>query len=311
MLNHKNVNMNKLNFLFLFTLIISISISPILFENSFAEEQIVPPRHQWKQLPDPDTLTCNEELILLQKTNGSPACVSPIAYLKLIDRGYGKFDSSQLMKRPVMMDYLMRGMINEPQLMHHWHNMMMNDTKIMQQAMSDMVLQLKKSPEFMPNIMAPMTTNPDLRKQMIEHMKNHNHMMNSFQQHSGWMDSVHQPMMGSKMGGGMGSGMHGQTICSWCPEMTQQTESDHPGFRQPKIMEDMMHHLWLNKNMQAKMHNFMLENHHHMGLMSEQMMGSTLGYMMDDPELRQQMIEMMLEHQEFMDSIRHENQFTD
>jgi hypothetical protein len=58
------------------------------------------------------------------------------------------------------------------------------------------------------------------------------------------------------------------------------------------------------------MHNFMLENHHHMGLMSDQMMGPMLGYIMDDPELRQQMIEMMLEHPEFMNSIRHEDKFS-
>ena len=39
------------------------------------------------------------------------------SYLKLIDRGYGKFDSSQLMKRPEMMTHLMSGMVVEPQLM--------------------------------------------------------------------------------------------------------------------------------------------------------------------------------------------------
>ncbi len=299
----KNVYMNKINFLFLFTMIISISIFPILFENSYAENPVIPPRHQWKQMPDPDTLTCKEGLILLQKTSGSPACTSPTAYLKLIDRGYGKFDSSQLMKRPIMMDNLMNSMINEPQLMHHWHKMMMNDANTMQQSMSNMVIQLKENPELMANILGPMTTNPDLREQMIEHMKNHNHMMKSFQDHSGWMSSVHQPMMGSNMGKGMDNEMHRQSTCTWCPEMTQQPQSTHLGFHQPKIMEDMMHHLWINENMRAQMHNFMLENHHHMGLMSDQMMGPTLGYMMDDPELRQQMITMMLEHQEFMDSI--------
>jgi hypothetical protein len=304
--------MHKLNFSFILLIILSLSVSSFLFESSFAQEsQIIPPRHQWKQLPDPDILTCKEGLILIQKTNGSPACVSPTTYLKLVDRGYGKFDSSQLMKRPVMTNHLMSGMINESQLMHHWHTMMLNDPKIMQHTMSNMVLQLKENPEFMANILGPMTTNPDLREQMIEHMKNHNHMMNSFQEHPEWMNSVHQPMMGSNMGKGMESEMHEKTQCSWCSGMKQRPLGVHPGFHQPKIMEDMMHHLWINENMRAQMHNFMLKNHHHMGLMSDQMMRPTLGYIMDDPELRQQMIDMLLEHQEFMNSIRHENQFSD
>ena len=299
--------MNNLNFLLLFTMIISISVSPILFENAFAQNQITPPKHQWNQLPDPDALTCKEGLVLLQKINGSPAYVSPAAYLKLVDRGYGKFDLSQLMKRPVMMNHLMSGMVNESQLMHHWHIMMINDPKIMQQTMSNMVLQLKENHEFIANIMGPMTTNPDLREKMIEHMKNHNHMMNSFQEHSGWMKSVHLPMGDSSMFEGMEHAKHGQTQCTWCPEMTIQPIRVHPGFIQPKIMENIMHHLWIMENTRTQMHDLMLENPHHMALMSDQMMGSMLEYMMDDPGLRQQIIEMMLEHQELMDTIRHQN----
>ena len=51
----------------------------------------------------------------------------------------------------------------------------------------------------------------------------------------------------------------------------------------------------------------MLENPEHMAIMSESMLDQMLGPMMDDSELRQQMIELMLENQEFMNSIRHEN----
>jgi hypothetical protein len=72
--------MNKKNLSFAFTFILGISFSPFLFENSFSQENLITsPRHQWKQIPDPDILTCNEGLILLQKTNGSPACVSSSA----------------------------------------------------------------------------------------------------------------------------------------------------------------------------------------------------------------------------------------
>ena len=303
--------MNKFNFSFLFLLIIGILFSPFLFDNTFAQEnQITPPRHQWKQLPDPDVLTCKEGLILIQKNNGAPACVSPSAYLKLVDRGYGKFDSSQLMKRPVMMTHLMNGMINDSQLMHHWHTMMMNDQKVMQQTMSDMIFQLKNNPEYMTNIMGPMTTNQELRKQMIEQMKNNDIMMKSLRENPRWMDSVHQPMMGSNMNPQMGQGMHGQMGCSWCPEIENHDIHSSLGFNHPTIMENMMHHIWLNENMRNQMHNFMFENHYHMGLMTEHMMGPTLEFMIEDNEIRQQMIEMMLEHHDLMNSIRHENQFS-
>lgn len=303
--------MNKFNFLFLLPILFGIFSSLFLFDNTFAQEnKITPPRHQWEKLPDPDELTCKEGLILIQKNNGIPACVSPSTYLKLVDRGYGKFDSSQLMKRPAMMTNLMNGMVNDSQLMRHWHSMMMNDQKVMQQTMSNMVIQLKNNSKFMANIMGPMTTNPELRIQLIEHMKNNDMMMKSLQENSRWMTSVHQPMMDSNMGQGMGHGMNDQMGCSWCPEIEQKDIQSNPGFHHPTIMEDMVHHIWLNKNMRNQMHNFMFENSYHMGLMTEQLMGPLLEFMMEDPEVRIQMIEMMLEHQDFMNSIRHENQFS-
>lgn len=303
--------MNKLQFSFVFSIILSIFILPIFFENSYSQEnQIIPPRIQWKQLPDPDNLTCKEGFILLQKTTGIPACVGSSTYLKLVDRGYGNFNFSHLMKNPEMMTYLMEGMIKDIQLMQHWHNMMMNDTKILHQTMSNMILKLKENPKFLENIMEPLTSNLELRGQMIDHMKNHNQMMNSFQNHPRWMDSVHQPVMGSNMGQEMSSEMHGNSQCSWCLETKYGNSPPSQGFHRPQIMEDMVHHLWVNQNLRTQMHKHMLENPYHMELMSGQMMEPILGYMMDDPQLRQQMIEMMLENQEFMNSIRHENNFS-
>lgn len=303
--------MGKLNFLFVLAVILSAAISPFLFERSFAQENpITPPRHQWKQLPDPDTLTCKDGLILLQKISGSPACVSPYSYLKLIDIGYGKFDSSQLMQRPEMMNHLMGGMVFDSQLMHHWHTMMMNDPDIIQNTMPRLVLQLEENPEILKNIMGPMTTDSELREKMIGIMKNHDQMMTSFQQHSGWMNSVHRPMMGSSMGQEMNSGMHGNAECSWCPEVKPHKLHTHHGFHHPKIMEDMLHHFWVNERMRAQMHAYMLENPDHMGLMADQMMGPLLEIMMDDPEIRQQMIDLMLENQDFMSSVRHENKLS-
>lgn len=297
---------------FLFLLILSVSISLIIFENSFAQEDYVnSPRNQWEQLPDPDKLTCKDGLILLQKTNGFPSCVSPYTFLKLIDRGYGKFDSSQLMNRPDMMANLMKSMVADSQLMNHWHTMMINDSKALQQTMSNLIFQLKENPEFMANIMVLMINNPELREQMIEDMKNHSQMMISFQKHPGWMHSVHQPIMNSNMKKKMNSVTNEDYDCSWCQEIKQNNLPTHQDFHNPQTMENMLHHLWINENMRTQMHDFMFKNPNHMSLMTNSMTKPILKKMMDEPELRGQMIEMMLEDQEFMDSIRHQNKILD
>ncbi len=72
-------------------------------------------------------------------------------------------------------------------------------------------------------------------------------------------------------------------------------------------MMDMMHHMWINPEMVQDMHTMMLEDPSHMAMMSNQMMEPMLNAIMDDPILRDQMIDLMLEHQDFMNSIRHEN----
>jgi hypothetical protein len=75
-------------------------------------------------------------------------------------------------------------------------------------------------------------------------------------------------------------------------------------------MEDLMHHIWINEKMRTQMYNLMFKSPNHMNLMADQMMSPLLGLMMDNPEIRNQMIEIMLENQDFMNSIRHENKFS-
>lgn len=72
-------------------------------------------------------------------------------------------------------------------------------------------------------------------------------------------------------------------------------------------MEDMIHHIWINEKMRNQMQLLMLENPEHMKNMAKNMMEQMLDYIISDLILREQMIEMLLEHQDFMDSIRHEN----
>ena len=301
--------MNKSNFSFVLILIFSVSASPIILVEIDAQENVVsPPRKQWKEISNIDQLTCNEGLLLLQKNNGAPACVSPSSYLRLIDRGYGMFDSEIMMDRPMMMNNLIERMTSDQMIMNHWHEMMINDKTMTQKTMQDWISQMKDNPKFLANMMGPMTSDPNLREQMIETMKQHGVMMSSLQGHPRWMDSVHDEMMGSGMGMGQNQGQGMHMNCSWCPEYEGHDTHEHPrSLSHSDRMMDMMHHMWINDEMTTDMHDYMIENASHMAQMAGQMMGPMLGHMMDDPELRQKMIELMLEHPEFMNSIRHED----
>ena len=286
--------------IFCFLVVASILITPFLYENSFADN--IPLRQDWKQFSNVDTLECFSDRILLQKDNGSPACVIPSTYLKLIERGYGNFDSSLMMTRPQMMNLLIQNMVSNENMMTHWHEMMEKNPGVTNQTMIDWVSMMKEDPKLLVNMMGPTTRDPQLREQMLETMKEHPVMEDALKQHPIWMESVHKPMMQHDKE----MRMHG---CSWCPEyshshtMNKHVEHvSHSG----RIM-DMMHHIWINDQMSEDLNETMLANTDHMVLMSQHMLSEMLNPMMDDPELREQMIDLMLQHQEFMDSVRHAN----
>ncbi len=291
-----------MNFYFVFLLLIALNISITSLENSFAQN--ISPHHQWKIIADPDTITCKSGHLLLQKNDGTPSCVMPSTYLKLIDRGYGNYDSSIMSKRPEMMIQLLQHMVSNEKLMYHWHEMMQKNLTIMMHTMNDWVSQMKENPELMKNILGPMTSEPQLREKMIQAMKNHPHMENSLKMHSVWMDSVHQPMKS-----GMGIGKH-DALCSWCPNYRIDSSFISTEFSNSDRIMDVMHGLWINSGMSYDIHQLMIQNPSHMSKMSEQMMNPILDSIMDDEDLRQQMIKLLLEHPEFMNSIRHSNSET-
>ena len=282
-------------------MILTIAISHSFFENSLAQQMTL--HQQWKKFADIDMMTCKSGHLLLQKNNGNPTCVMPSTYLKLIDRGYGNHNQSIMDKRPEMMNHLMNSMASNQNLMSHWHEMMQNDSNMMTKTMIDWVSQMKKNPELLKNMLGPMTSDPELRDKMIHTMKNHPQMEAHLKSHSAWMDSIHQPMMGS----GMGQGMH-QSGCMWCSNYEHNSMNSHEMMMSGSDrMMNMIHHMWINSEMTKDMHTMMLEDPSHMAMMSNQMMEPMLNAIMNDEDLRQQMIELMLQHKDFMNSIRHEN----
>ena len=72
-------------------------------------------------------------------------------------------------------------------------------------------------------------------------------------------------------------------------------------------MMNMIHEMWVNSGVRHDVHKLILQNPSHIAQMSEQMMEQMLGKVMDDKVLRQQMIDLMLEHHDFMNTIRHDN----
>ncbi|MDH5658321.1 MAG: hypothetical protein OEY17_03115 [Nitrosopumilus sp.] len=240
--------------------------------------------------------------MLLQKSNGNPACVLPSTYLKLIQRGYGNYDASIMSKRPAMMYTLMQNMVSNQNIMYHWHEMMQKNPRIMMDTVDDWVSQMKDNPVLLKNMLGPMTSDPQLREMMIDTMKNNHHMENSLKMNSQWMDSVHHPMINSEMD----QRMHHST-CSWCPDYQMSiSEESFTGFDYDGII-NMMHNMWTNSGISKDMNKIMLQNPSHMANMSEQMMEPMLNAIMDDEDLRQRMIDLLLEHQDFMNTVRHEN----
>jgi hypothetical protein len=240
-------------------------------------------------------------MLLLQKNDGTPACVLPSTYFKLIDRQYGKYDSNLFEKQPEMIDNLLSNMVSNQDIMQHWHDMMIQNPKIMQETMSMWIAEMKDDPNFLKKFMDPMINEPDLREKMITKMKEHPVMMNTLKENTKWMHSVHEEMTESGMDYHMGQNYTGSMHSS--SHSMQHTMS----FHNQEVMMDMIHHIWVSDSMRDKMAQFMLESPNHMPMMADQLMDHTLYSMMDDSALRQQMIDVMLENNEFMNSFRHEN----
>lgn len=291
----------KISFIFCFIAITNLLVNPIFYEDSFAEN--LSPRQQWKQFADPHMLTCKEGFVLLQKNNGYPTCVTPSTYLKLIDRGFTKFDFTIILHRHDMIISLIENFTSNQNLMSHWHEMMLKNPNVTSKTILNWISQMKENPELLKNMLGPMTSDPSLRKKMIDEMKKHPVMEVSLKQNTAWMDSVH----GSMMDSGMAQGKYNEE-CLWCPQLTHHNSMDYSmRFSHSDRMMDLMHHMWINDQMNQEIYQFMLKSPEHMALMSEQMMSEILNPMMDDPQLREQMIDLMLKHPGFMNSIRHNN----
>ncbi|MGI9566205.1 MAG: hypothetical protein ACR2LL_04220 [Nitrosopumilus sp.] len=65
---------------------------------------------------------------------------------------------------------------------------------------------------------------------------------------------------------------------------------------------EIINNMWTNSGTSKEIHNIMIQDPSHMAQMADQMMDSMLNVIMDDEILRQQMINLMLENDDFMNS---------
>ena len=270
----------------------------IFYESGFAQKDLSP-LQQWKKFADPDVLNCNGEYLLLQKDNGFPACVSASTYFKLIERGYDKFDYTLLDNHPEMISQIIHKILNEQKLTHHWHEMMIKNPTILKETLDVWNVKIKENPTLLRNMLGPMTSDPILREGLVAIMKNHPEMENSLKQNDRWMVSVHHPIGKS----------HG---CEWCADhkIKQKQVFSHDGANSDK-MTIFIHQIWSNTSTSKQMNEMMLESPSHLATMAQQLMEPMVNSIMNDQVLCQEMINLMLENHDFMNSIRHENPIND
>ena len=256
------------------------------------------PRQQWEKFTVPDLLMCKEGFILLQKNNDYPACVTPSTYLKLIERNFTKFDFTLILDRSNMMNYLIQHMTSDTNMINHWHDMLLKNPNVINKMTVDWVQKMKEDSTYLKNVIGPMASEPQLREKMILLMKKHPVMEEYLKNNSDWMDSVHQSNHT------MDKDIH-MDMCPWCPDYEHSLSTVHAMNPESDKMTELIHHIWINNKLSHDMNQLMLENPTHMAMMSDIMMDDILFPIMDDSQLRENMAELLLEHQAFMNSIRH------
>ncbi len=177
-------------------LVALLALSPNLADSVFAQTQPrMPVGHQWEIHHDVNQLTCAKGYgLLIKDSNEEPACVKPAVYLRLVDRGYGKFDSNIMMNRPMMMQGIMGQMMDDPNLTQQMIDNMMNNQQMTQSMMGNNQMMgmmrggmmgqgqmgqgmMMRSPEVMNDMMNQMVQNPEFRQQMIDEMQRHHQFM--------------------------------------------------------------------------------------------------------------------------------------
>ena len=229
-----------------------ISLTPIV-EQVFAQtESRMSVKQQWEMFPDIEQITCtNGYGILVKESTGTPVCVKPAVYLRLVNRGYGEHDFSLMSKNQEFMIGIDNNIMNHPELQDD----MINDP--------DMIQAMQNNPEWIDHMQGKGMTEQDKMGQgMTEQDKMGQGMMEQDKMGEGMMD---KDKMGDKdmMGQGMmkqDKKMDKYTMgCKWCP--TSEKQMGKPWMaNDPQRMDEMMDKLIDDPQFRDQIMNHMMGN---------------------------------------------------
>ena len=189
-------------------LVTVLVLSPILVNQAFAQNQMgipmMSPRQQWMMTNTIDDITCREgKVLMVRGANATPACVSPTAYLRLADRGWGNFDLNMMANNPQQMQRVMNGMMNNPQIAQNWQDMMANNPQQIQNMVDQMTSSMMKNPKSMGPMMNTIMNDPEFRQQMVNMMMTNPQMMDTMRGNNQMMNIMRGGMMNQGMTGMM------------------------------------------------------------------------------------------------------------
>lgn len=311
-----------------FLTLILISAAMLTGNASFqTPDQSIPPRQQWRQANDISQISCATGLVLIQKVNGAPACVSPDAYLRLVDRGWGMWDPTIMSNRPNMMQGVIDQAIRDPVLSKHLHSMAQQEKTLWYDVSPQLKQQLQEDSQILQSTMMPIMNDPQLRQQMIEMMQQSPQIMQSIRNNNMMMQmiqgSIPLPSNQTGMTGTTGDlvmskGLKGSMMENQGKMRDQTMGQNMMGqmmewgmmMHNPQMMQNMMVQMMNDPQMRAMMQSMMIQNpHHRQSMVNQGMAGPMVGSMINDPQLREQMLDMMMQHQDMMMSLRQNQQF--
>ncbi len=193
-------------------------------------------KQQWEMFPNIEQITCaNGYGILIKESTGTPVCVKPAVYLRLVNRGYGEHDFSLMSKNQEFMTGIDNNIMNHPELQDD----MINDP--------DMIQAMQNNPEWMDHMQG---------KGMMDQDKMGDGMMDQDKMGEGMMEQ-------DKMGEGMmeqDKMMDKYTMgCKWCP--TSEKQMGEPWMvNDPQRMDEMMDKLIDDPQFRDQIMNHMMGN---------------------------------------------------
>ena len=298
--------------------ITTISLS-LLSEQVLAQSNMpMSPRQQMSMLNDPSQVQCREGYVMMMRgTDETPVCINPNTSWRLADRGWGNFDMNMMMNNnPQQFQSLTNSMMNNPNTSNLWYDLAFDPNR-MQDVADQMTSSMRQNPQMMNPMLNFMMNDPELRQQMIDQMMQNPQMMKTVRGNSTMMGMMMdgQPMM---MNQGMMNMMND-------PQTRQEIMSMM--MNDPQMMQDMMN----NNMMRGMMNQGMMMNNNMMNMDQGMMMGrgpmmgggmgqnmmmnmnntNMMGPMMNDPELRQQMIDQMMQNPQMMQDMMNNNMMRD